>query len=423
MPFLVRYRCHRCGARRDGADGEAWVRCSFCGTLIGFDWQSWFESRSYAGFLASAGASMGGWAQYQSAIDEGERLASKNAAAAEARFREAAAKMLELLPHAHPPEAQTDAAYREKYLRYDGWCLLQMQVDEKTKSLGDSLQSVQRGMDFANPFPTLTTSLDLLRQQMERLGSLDGPEDPDGMLPPDRTRVAMAQFVTAYLHLLSAEQQLTLLRQIHGPEHVLVTGEMTDEVGLFIDWTCPRCGLVSFQGRTVTTLCCPGCYHQRPFDPGVLALDAITANCGGCGAEIRIDAEQLEVKCSFCGTVVRRLARTGNVERDFAKGVASALGSPPQPNGGVDGFPVNDDNRAQLVLAGFARLATWYAKLVRAKRYADNFRRTFPVLTESEQLRSLERVREIARRDGAGRDMEVYLDEVRGILDPNGGAG
>jgi hypothetical protein len=53
MALVIRYRCHTCGAHVAAQGRSAWVRCSYCRALVGYDWQAWFESPEYLEWLKS----------------------------------------------------------------------------------------------------------------------------------------------------------------------------------------------------------------------------------------------------------------------------------------------------------------------------------------------------------------------------------
>jgi DNA-directed RNA polymerase subunit RPC12/RpoP len=425
MALVIRYRCHACGAHLDTSGGVAWLRCGYCRALVGYDWQAWFESPDYGAWLKQQAANAGAWADYQKDVEAAAKAARKGRLEkAEEHLREAITRQMALTPHTWPPEVHRDKAYRERYLRFEAWARLQSYVDPSMMALDAELQTVCRALDYRNPMPTLEKALVLLRKQLARLAALPGAEDPDGMPPDARTRVVLSLFVNAYLPMLNREQRLKALRDVHGVNNVLEAGaSTTDEVGWFIDWQCPRCGLASLQARSALELCCPGCYHRRPFSSEVLGLSAVSVRCGSCGATVALAAGAQEAACGSCGTRTRRILRTGAVEQDLARQAmresAARHGLTPEalPAQGVEGFPVTEDNRLELRLTGLARQAHWYAKLVQVSRYVELVRRSLPELSDAERAARLARVEELsASEGGADETSRKLLTEARAHL-------
>lgn len=424
MALVIRYRCHACGAHVDTPGNVAWLRCGYCRALVGYDWQAWFESPDYGAWLKRQAANVSAWADYQKDVDAAAQAARKGRQEkAEAHLRAAVARQMTLTPHTWPPEVHRDEAYRERYLRFETWARLQSYVDPTMGELDAELQTVCRGLDYRNPMPTLEKALVLLRKQLARLASLPGAEDPDGMPPAARTRVVLSLFVNAYLPMLTREQRLKALRDVHGVNNVLEAGApATDEVGWFVDWRCPRCGLASLQARSALELCCPGCYHRRPFSSEVLGLAAVSVRCGSCGATVALAAGEQEAACGSCGARTRRLLRTGAVEQEYTRQVirdtTAQHGLTPEslPSEGVEGFPVTEDNRLELRLTGLARQAHWYARLVQVPRYVELVRRSFPDASDAERAARLTRVAELVASEGGDETSRTLLAETRAHL-------
>ncbi len=424
MALVIRYRCHACGAHLDTAGSTAWLRCSYCQALIGYDWQAWFESPEYAAWLKRSAQLASGFAGYQKDVEAAGAAARKGRTEkAEGLLREAVAKLMALTPQSYPPEVQRDAAYRERYVRFEAWARLQSLVDPAMKELDAELQTVCRGVDYRNPMPTLEKALVLLRKQTARLAALPGAEDPDGMPPDARTRVVLSVFVSAYLPMLSREQRLTALRSVHGTNNVLEAGDATtDEVGHFLDWQCPRCGLASLQARAALELTCPGCHHRRTATREVLGLSATSTRCGSCGNAVALAAGEVEAPCGSCGARVRRILRTGAVEQDFTRQIRDdlaakhGLGAGPLPEEGIDGLPVTEENRQELLLTGLARQAQWYARLIQVPRYVELVRRSLPGLSDAQRAAWLEQVAQRSASEGGDDAARQLLAEARSRL-------
>ena len=387
MAILVRYRCHRCGAVREATGGAAWVRCLHCRSLVGFDWPALLESREYKDWLARASqAASAGLRYQQTSAEAAQAIAAGRRAEGEALYRAACEIQLEMTPYVFPPEATTDAGYRERLMRFNAFALVQNMVDPELAGLWGRIQAALSRMDLRDPLPALEEGIELFRAQARRLASLGGPEDPDGLPPEERLRVTLGLFAGAYLHLLRPEQQLPVLQRIHGAGNVQQVGAPSDDLGMYLVWSCPSCGLASFQHRSVGELTCPGCYFRRPFRAPDLRLGPVQATCGGCGALVQLGSDQLEASCGFCKAAVRRAAATG----DAVRAQKHALTLERLPDEGCAGFPVTDANRDQLVLDGLGRQAEWYATLVSPEAYAEVVRRTFPSLTDAERAGKLE---------------------------------
>ncbi|MCY1079934.1 hypothetical protein [Archangium lansingense] len=417
MALVIRYRCHACGAHVDATGHASWVRCGYCRALVGVDWQAWFESPEYGEWLRSYAEMAPKFTVLQQHLDEARSAARDGRLdEAERHLREVAALQIELTPQHFPPEVRTDSAYRERYLRYESWVRLQVIVDPTLAALDAEIQRTSTSMDLREPVPTVEKVLELVRRQYSRLATLPGFEDPDDMPPASRSRLGLSLIVNAYLPLLSPEHRLPLLRSVHGANNVLETGtSASDEVGVYLEWTCPRCGLVSFQGRTATELICVGCFYKRPLSPEVLGLNEVSSRCGSCGHAVTIPEGVLEQPCGTCGATVRRIARTGAVEQAFSRDMMAQYGTG-LPQAGVPGLPVTEANRWEPRLAGLARQANWYATMVPLSRYVAVVRQSFPELTDAERAALLERVGELRNFEGLSDDGRTRLAETRARL-------
>ncbi|XXF79556.1 hypothetical protein P2318_07310 [Myxococcaceae bacterium GXIMD 01537] len=421
MALIIRYRCHACGAHLDTTGKTAWLRCSFCQALIGYDWQAWFESPEYGQWLREYPSMMSKWGDYQRLVVEAaQAFLEGRTEETEAIYRKSVALQMTLTPHTYPPEVATDRAYRARYVRFDAWARLQTLVDPVMAVLDTELQQVCRGVDYRDAMPTLEKAIAILRKQTARLTSLAGAEDPDGMPPDARTRVVLSLFVNAYLPMLSREQRLAALRSVHGVNNVLEAGETTtDELGWYVDWSCPHCELASLQGRSSLELTCPGCFHRRPFSQDVLGLKAITMRCGSCGAGVALAEGEMETACGSCGAKTRRIARTGAVEQDHSRRIRDEVAAKhgldvdELPAAGVSGFPVTEENRLELRLTGLARQAHWFARLIQAPRYVELVRRSFPEASDAARAALIQRVAEQVASEGGGDEARQLLAETR----------
>jgi DNA-directed RNA polymerase subunit RPC12/RpoP len=420
MALVIRYRCHTCGAHVDSAGQVAWVRCGHCRALVGYDWQAWFESQEYAEWLRRYPALAPGFTDFQKEVEAARAAAHKGLLdEAERWLRQAVDRVMGLTPQLYPPEVQRDAAYRERYIRYDAWLRLQWILDPAIAALDTEIQAVSRGLDMRDPLPTLEKLLELMRQQLSRLSVLPGAEDPDGMPPASRSRVWLSCLVSAYMPMLTPEQRLSMLRSVHGVNNVReVEGASQDEVSLYFDWQCPRCQLFSLQGRGATAVFCPGCLCKAAVPAELTTLSALPARCGSCGHPVTISQGKMEVPCGICGAIVRRIARTGSVERDLTFEAISKSGHelPQLPEEGVPGVPVTPENRLELVLVGLARQANWYARLIQPSRYLDVVRRSLPELGDRARAAQLERVAQLSAAERGDEAARELLEQARALL-------
>ena len=420
MALVIRYRCPACGAHVDATGRASWVRCGYCQALAGVDWQTWFESPEYAAWLRAYPQNIPKFTALQHHREAAEAaVRAERLGEAQRHLREVASLHLEVTPQQFPPEVQTDAAYRERYVRYEAWARLESLVDAPLGALLKEMETVSAAMSLSDPEPTVEKVMEVMGRYYDRLFTRPGFEDPDGMPPAARHQLSLSLLVSAWLPLLSPEQRLRLLRRVHGTNNVRETGaEGSDDVGAFLEWTCPHCGLVSLQARSVTELTCVGCYHQRPLSAAMLGLEEVATRCGGCGRAVTLPAGALERHCDVCGALVRRLARTGQVEQRYQRDLRTELGSPPPtlPEEGVPGPARPGMTRQDQVLAGLGRQASWYTQIISLERYVGLVRRSLPGLTDDARAALLERVGTVPHFEGVSEDGRRRLEETRAAL-------
>lgn len=387
VSLVVHYRCHQCGAAREGGGDAGWVRCQHCAAVIGFDFQAWLGSKRYAAYLRDAAKpeTLAKWATYQQQFAKAVARGRDGLAAMEA----AADLMLTLNPVVAPEEVATNPTYRAAVRRFMAFTLLMQQVDPQTKALADALTARLSKLDYTNPLPTLEFAAQNLEQQFARLAELGPPDDPDGLPWPARMKASLAQFLTGYLQLLSGDDQRKVLERVYGKEALQGTGaagstSATDALGLYLDWSCPACGLASLQARMVTEYTCPGCMFRKPVTSGDAALlPEVKLSCARCGAPVTLGAGERERTCEHCNTWLRRIDRTGDVERDYANEVKARVAAEhglvieELPQEGKPGFEVTAQTRRGLQLTGLTRVAAWYGALVPPRRVRALVERTF----------------------------------------------
>lgn len=422
MSVVIRYVCHHCGAAREGGGGAGWVRCGHCGVLIAFDWQAWFGSTQYAAYLrvAAEPKTLAGWQRYQALSADAERLAAAaDSGAARAAMREAVEQLVKLTPGVYPDEVETDASYRRRYLAWLSEVMYAQKVDPELSRLGTALQERLKRFDSRDPMPALEDAAALLERQADRLAHLELPDDPDGMPPHVRLRASMTQFLGGYVQLLSPQQVRGLLERIHGRGNVHEAGAGAEALGLFRDWRCPACGLVSLEASLVQEHTCPACVFRTPKEAD--ALPRLELACGRCGAALTLEDGERERCCAFCDTWIRRVDRTGHIERDYTREVMASyaqrfgLAMVPLPAEGRPGLPVTKENRRALQLTGLARLAAMFGALVPPSRLLGLVTATFPGVRGPALHAVLDEVAAAARAEGT-HGAAAVLDEVRALL-------
>jgi DNA-directed RNA polymerase subunit RPC12/RpoP len=446
MSIVIRHRCQRCGARWEGSGSgaSAWVRCGSCRALVDFDWIGFFESPAYAEYLQKAARSAGsGWAPYTTTISEAGALADRgDHDGALEKYRAAIGLLMELNSFMYPPETFEDAKYRREVVEQQAWWQLQSRVDPSVSALQKEIEATLRAVDYRAPLPAIRKVAELFRKQSTRLGASDAPPDPDGMAPAQRARLWVSFSMGAWVRMLSAEDRLELLRELHGATNVSVpsstpssnsaTGTNAaatsianaaadDGVGIYLEWVCSECGLHSLQVRGALELCCPGCMFRRPFTAGDAPLAALTTACPGCGASVSVAAGALQGRCQYCNAVASRLGETGQVMRDFTAQIIRdsmskhGMTAPTLPAGGVRGFPVTEQNRIDLVQTGLARTANWYNAMISSSRFASLWRASAAALG-TPPLSWSAPIHEHARREGATSAALKLIDEAEALL-------
>lgn len=402
MSFVIHYRCHHCGAAREGGGPSGWIRCQHCDVIIGFDFQAWLGSAAYAAYLREAAnpRTLERWNEYQACFSEAVRQGRDGLVAME----RAAELMLELSPVTAPPESLADPQSRARWRRYLAFFLLMQQLDVELSRLSAEVTRTLSAIDYARPMQTLEAVLPLLERQGERLLQLDPPDDPDGLPWPVRQRVWQSQFLTAWVQLLSPDEQRAVMRRLGGVEEAIGAADPDERhgLGLFVDFECPACGLHSLQARTATESTCPGCMFQKPNTLTEASLPELRLACPRCRAPLTLARGERDRACAFCQTLVRRLDRTGEVERDFANAVKADVAArhgltlealPPE---GKAGLPVSPETRRSLQLTGLARIAAWYGALVPPSRIRTLAQRTFGPITPT----LIDELTAAAARDG-----------------------
>jgi DNA-directed RNA polymerase subunit RPC12/RpoP len=416
VSLVVHHLCHHCGAAREGTGSAGWVRCQHCGALIGFDFQAYLSSPRYAAFLreAASPAVLTRWSTF-----EAHRVAAIGRASAGLADMEAAVEVLfELTPVVAPDEVATDPAYRAAWRRFLAFFMLQQAIDPVLATLSAELQRDFLAFDYRSPLPHLERAVVNLERQYERLAGLSPPDDPDGLPRPLRARVALSQFLSAYLHLLSVDDQRLVLERLYGRDAITQRHEgqgARDVLGLHLDWHCPACGLHSLQVRMVTEYTCPGCMFRKPVASQEAALPALSLDCGRCGAPIRLERGERERACAHCQVWVRRLDRTGDVERDFSNEVKARVAQQHGltlevlPRDGQAGLPVTPQTRRSLQLVGLTRVAAWYGSMVPARRVRACIEATLGPVT----ARVLEELEVAAVAEGNERAVPVLREACR----------
>lgn len=422
MAIVVRYVCHHCGAAREGSGGRGWVRCQHCEALIAFDWQAWFDSKEYAAYLrqVSKPEHVDGWKKYLALTQEAEAAAKRNdGAAAKAQFKAAMEQAVSLNPSLHPEEVQTKPAWRARWLEQAAWTMLQQQVDPVAAPLADEFTAMLTTLDYKDPLPTLEKAIANLTAQYQRLAQLDVPEDPDGMPLEQRLRAALSQFVGGYLQLVSKTQQRALLERIYGKENLIEGGDATQDAGgLFREWRCPACGLMTLQSRLGHESTCPACGFRKPVQQADLGLERVEFVCGRCGAPLVLEANELERGCGNCGTWTRRQARTGEAERAVMKDVLQELSQQrgfqlaELPAEGQPGIAVTVENCASLQTSGLARLALGYQAFLGAEQYLALVRGTWPGVKGSALVAALSSVRATSEQESGTTAALTLIDEA-----------
>lgn len=379
MAMLIHARCERCGAPAQTLE-TAWLCCSSCGTLIGFDFTRWLDSPQWLAFtrraMADPAAYSARWSRHAARLGEAAQLMPLNPQAALTIGAEEALFLMGEVPSMLPPRAMENAPLRARYARWVGFELVQAHMPGKIAALYADLNKAMAAVGFGSnpdPLPRFSQALNVLRQLLHARYELGSPADPEGLSEDARFRVMASQLVSAYLQLISPEHQAQLLRQIFGESSVEVQAGSAQDYSLYFDWECPKCGLFSPQGRGTDCMTCPGCYCARRFDARVLGINAIAILCHGCGSKVELGEGVLGAQCSYCTSEVRRFIATGDAQRaivaDVKAQTAARLGidvaATVQEAEGIGATP---ENRESRVRDGLIRIAQWYHMFITPKR-------------------------------------------------------
>jgi DNA-directed RNA polymerase subunit RPC12/RpoP len=411
MAWLVRYKCHQCGAVREPGDDSGWVRCAHCSMLIAFDWQAWLASPAYRQYLSDSlsGTTQAGWASYQTLLNEGDALhASGESIKAAEKFEQAVGLTFDMLPGIYPKEVP-----RAPALNFSAAFLSLQRMNDAVRKLNEDMLSLLKSLDFRNPLPTVLACVQLLEQQFNLALRIGLPPDPDSMPMGARLQVLKSQFVGGYASMMSAENRLELLQHVYGRDAVteVADGQFDDGLGLFRDWACPMCGLWSVQSRHAHEFTCMACFFRKPVSPSDDPLPKIQALCGTCSAEMTLENGQTEGACVYCHSWVRRVRHDRSNEIDFQvemrahiqAAVMSKTGHTlvfeSLPVEGKLGLEVTSQNRHSLKLQGFVRLIAAYQSFVPAARFTRLLQRSFSIVSGVETAACIQRVAEQARID------------------------
>ena len=434
MAWLVRYKCHQCGAvRAPGADA-GWVRCEHCTALIAFDWQAWLASKAYRKFLSdsASGSMTSQWARYEQLLKEGDALHASRPDAALALYLEAAALNASLLPGIVPPEVNTNPAYRTALLTFNATFTQLQRNHSEMKALQAELMSTLATIDYRNPLPSVLKALELMIKQFTLASALGLPADPDHLPMGARLQVMKSQFAGGYVQMLSAEQQLTLLKQVYGADAVVEVGDPDADTGLgmFREWPCPSCGLWFLQSRHAHEFTCMGCMFRKPVSAADEGLTKIDTRCLSCAAPLSLEAGQSERACPYCNSWVRRARHDRSNDLDFQKELMAqvqknvlettgqALVIEPLPVEGKPGMPVTKENRRTLQLQGFTRGLAGYQTFAAPKKLNRLLQRTLGISTAQETTQAIEKLREQAATDGLLPAIAATLDAMTAALNP-----
>jgi LSD1 subclass zinc finger protein len=344
--------------------------------MIGFDPEAWLESEDYRKWQQMATQQVVVWGRAQVMLDSADAAAQRgDRAACLAALRDYVdATMLPYLP-SYPPEVHTDPAYRERWVTSSSWWMLQDRFSEEVSAHNEKMTAAFAAIDWADPLPALREGVVHMRSKLDAGFGLGPPEDPDGMPPPARERLSIANAISYYAASLDSRQRVAILREIHGEQNVIVDDSTPHSGdGGWMDFQCPRCGLVMITPNTLAQAQCLGCYRQFPLGADYLELPACDLPCVGCASMVTIPQGAHDARCPACDAVVRRVGRSGRIDREVQAEQHGATPTlPPEGEGGIE---VTADNRQQLVVSGLAMVASMYAAFVSPPRYLDLLRRS-----------------------------------------------
>jgi hypothetical protein len=373
MAIQITLRCERCGAP---AKGDAWITCTSCGTLCGFDFTRWLDSDQWLAFtrraMADPAAYAQRWARHEAALVDAA-LKARGLDAKDPRFEPAltqAAAEAEFLmgevPSVAPPRVKENTELRKRYARWIGFELLQTKLGGRVTDLYAKLNEATKALGFGaneNPMPAVQGMLDVLRELLRARYELGSPPDPEGLSEEARFRIAASQLLSAYVRLIAPEHQAGILGMLYGEGSVQAHGPVSHDYSLYFDWECPKCGLFSLQAHGVELTTCPGCFCSRRFNVGALKLGALAQPCPSCGARVDFAQGATDARCAFCTTEQRRFAATGAAQRLLSREVRQQVAAQhglPMEMPEQEGLGVTAQTRTQRQSEGIARMAQWF---------------------------------------------------------------
>jgi hypothetical protein len=425
MPIVLSLVCPRCGARARSDGAAAWITCSFCHAIAGIDARAYQDelqrgitaamANGTDAYIASGNAWMRALDQAYVAADAGD-LPRAIALAEEGQRGQIA-----LMPVRYPPRAKEDADYAAACVRRDGWLTIAMRLDHDLRRISDAISKTSAGLALNDPLPTFEKMVALLAEQgrvLERIEMDPGhrlapaPPDPDGLAAPARFRIHAQTWAATYARMMDEAVLVKALALVYGADAVTTTTEGDDEHGMFFDWPCPRCGLVSITARSERRWTCLGCMRVFPFRRDLLEARAAVLPCAACGALVTFGRAEHETRCRHCSAIARRVADDGALQRELANMIAPVPDLPPEGEGG---FPVTSETAEGLVLDGLERIANFYAKFVSPARYARIVASTFSSASPELGLRAID---EVAKRVASSPDAVTLVAGARALLVP-----
>jgi hypothetical protein len=376
MAIRITLKCERCGAP---ASGDTWIVCTSCGTWCGFDFTRWLDSDQWLEFTRRAMQDPAGyqqkWARHEAALNAAAALArdGQMEAALAQSAAEADWQMGEIPSHV-PPRVMVNAELRQRYARWIGFELLQHRLGGRMVELYARLNEATKALGFGgneNPMPAVQAMLAVLREIHAERKALGGPPDPEGLSDDARLRIASSQLLSAYVRLIPAEHQPSVLRMIYGEGSVEAQGAASHDYSLYFDWECPRCGLFSLQGHGVELMTCPGCFCSRRFNLDALKLNALAQPCPSCGARVEFAQGATDARCGFCTTEQRRFAATGAAQRQLSREVRQQVAAQhglPMEMPESEGLGVTAETRMMRQAEGVARMAQWFHMFITPAR-------------------------------------------------------
>ncbi|MCB9895622.1 MAG: hypothetical protein H6839_14340 [Planctomycetes bacterium] len=387
MGHVIHLRCEQCGAPADASD-PPWIRCTSCGSLVGFDFTSSAESPEYAEFMRRSMKDPQGyvkrWQDHDAAVVKAAQTFRKSPEKGLKLAAKAAEFLIDETPWAMPGGAKKDSDKREAYKLWLGFELMQHKLPGKYPDMQRRLNEAAAAIGFGaneNPMPAFEKMLDVLREMNDERYRLGAPPDPEGLSREGRLRVTVSQMVAGYIRMVSPELQLELLRRIYGESAIGAVDISGQDYSVYFDWECPQCGLFSPQVPQADKLTCPGCYCARHvnFEPA----NAVSVICHGCGNRLDLAAGQLSDKCPYCTSQVKRFVRQGDAQRqviaEYKQQIAKQHGfSYDEMMADSNGFGVTPENRLERLRDGLQRIAEWYHFGITPTRMAGFARASLP---------------------------------------------